>query len=122
MSKLLWKALLVAPAALGAAVAVSGAALAAESAPINSVDSLQAVSVKQEPVQLAQITSVSELTDVKPSDWAFQALQGLVQNYGCIQGYPDRTFRGDRSLTRYEFAAGLNSCLDVMAADFPIGY
>ncbi|MFZ4640443.1 MAG: iron uptake porin [Nodosilinea sp.] len=115
MSKLLWKALLVAPAALGAAVAVSGAALAAESAPINSVDSLQAVSVKQEPVQLAQITSVSELTDVKPSDWAFQALQGLVQNYGCIQGYPDRTFRGDRSLTRYEFAAGLNSCLDVMA-------
>ncbi len=115
MSKLLWKALLVAPAALGAAVAVSGAALAAESAPVNSVDGLQAVSVKQEPLQLAQITSVSELTDVKPSDWAFQALQGLVQNYGCIQGYPDRTFRGDRSLTRYEFAAGLNSCLDVMA-------
>ncbi|MFM7469956.1 MAG: iron uptake porin [Nodosilinea sp.] len=115
MSKLLWKALLVAPAALGAAVAVSGAALAVESAPVNSVDGLQAVSVKQEPLQLAQITSVSELTDVKPSDWAFQALQGLVQNYGCIQGYPDRTFRGDRSLTRYEFAAGLNSCLDVMA-------
>ncbi len=115
MSKLLWKALLVAPAALGAAVAVSGAALAAESAPVNGVDSLQSASVKQEPVQLAQITSVSELTDVKPSDWAFQALQGLVQNYGCIQGYPDRTFRGDRSLTRYEFAAGLNSCLDVVA-------
>jgi hypothetical protein len=27
-------------------------------------------------------------------------------------GYPDRTFRGNRALTRYEFAAGLNACLD----------
>jgi hypothetical protein len=71
--------------------------------------------VSAEPIQLAQITSVSELTDVSPSDWAFQALQSLVENYGCIQGYPDRTFRGNRSLTRYEFAAGLNACLDVMA-------
>ncbi|MFH7244739.1 MAG: iron uptake porin [Spirulina sp.] len=68
------------------------------------------------PTELAQITSVSELTDVSPSDWAFQALQSLVENYGCIQGYPDRTFRGSRALTRYEFAAGLNACLDVMAA------
>ncbi|MBU6229987.1 MAG: carbohydrate porin [Cyanobacteria bacterium REEB459] len=115
MSKLLWKALLVAPAALGAVVAVSGATLAAESAPVNTVDSLQAATLKSAPVQLAQVTSVAELTDVKPSDWAFQSLQSLVQNYGCLQGYPDRTFRGDRSLTRYEFAAGLNSCLDVMA-------
>jgi hypothetical protein len=109
MSKLLWKSLLAAPAALGAALAVSGTAIAAESAP-ESV-----VSLGQEPVQLAQITSVSELTDVLPSDWAFQALQSLVENYGCIQGYPDRTFRGQRSLTRFEFAAGLNACLDVMA-------
>lgn len=34
--------------------------------------------------------------------------------YGCLEGYPDRTFRGDRALTRYEFAAGLNACLDVV--------
>ena len=108
MSKLLWKALLAAPVA-GAALAVSGAAMAAESATdVNA-------SLSQEPIQLAQITSVSELTDVSPSDWAFQALQSLVENYGCIQGYPDRTFRGSRPLTRYEFAAGLNACLDVMA-------
>ncbi|WP_313887433.1 iron uptake porin [Nodosilinea sp. LEGE 07088] len=58
---------------------------------------------------------MSELTDVAPTDWAFQALQLLIENYGCLQGYPDSTFRGNRSLTRYEFAAGLNSCLDVMA-------
>jgi hypothetical protein len=58
------------------------------------------------------VTSVSQLSDVKPTDWAFTALQSLVERYGCIAGYPDRTFRGSRATTRYEFAAGLNACLD----------
>jgi hypothetical protein len=62
--------------------------------------------------ELEQVTSVSQLTDVKPTDWSFQALQSLVERYGCIVGYPDRTYRGNRALTRYEFAAGLNACLD----------
>jgi hypothetical protein len=59
-----------------------------------------------------QVTSVSQLTDVKPTDWAFQALQSLVERYGCIVGYPDKTYRGNRALSRYEFAAGVNACLD----------
>lgn len=59
-----------------------------------------------------QVTSVSQLSDVRPTDWAFQALQSLVERYGCIAGYPDGTFRGNRAMTRYEFAAGLNACLD----------
>jgi hypothetical protein len=61
---------------------------------------------------MSQVTSVSQFSDVRPTDWAFQALQSLVERYGCIVGYPDKTFRGSRSLTRYEFAAGLNACLD----------
>lgn len=61
---------------------------------------------------VAQITSVSQLSDVDPSSWAFQALQSLIERYGCIAGYPDGTFRGDRALTRYEFAAGLYACLN----------
>lgn len=61
---------------------------------------------------LGQVTSVSQLSDVQPTDWAFQALQSLVERYGCIAGYPDGTYRGNRALTRYEFAAGLNACLD----------
>ncbi len=60
---------------------------------------------------IAQVTSVSQLSDVQPTDWAFQALQSLVERYGCIAGYPDSTYRGNRTLTRYEFAAGLNACL-----------
>ncbi len=61
---------------------------------------------------IAQVTSVSQLSDVQLTDWAFQALQSLVERYGCIAGYPNQTYRGNRALTRYEFAAGLNACLD----------
>ncbi|WP_445244731.1 S-layer homology domain-containing protein, partial [Microcoleus sp. OTE_8_concoct_300] len=48
----------------------------------------------------AQVTSVSQLSDVRPTDWAFGALQSLVERYGCIAGYPDGTFRGNRAMTR----------------------
>ncbi|WP_374939426.1 iron uptake porin [Tolypothrix sp. FACHB-123] len=61
---------------------------------------------------IGQVTSVSQLSDVQPSDWAFQALQSLVERYGVIAGYPNGTFRGNRAMTRYEFAAGLNAALD----------
>ncbi|NET30753.1 MAG: iron uptake porin [Cyanothece sp. SIO1E1] len=63
-------------------------------------------------VEIAQVTSVSQLSDVQPTDWAFQALQSLVERYGCIAGFPDGTYRGNRATTRFEFAAGLNACLD----------
>jgi hypothetical protein len=67
----------------------------------------------QEDSAIAQnVTSVSQLSDVRPTDWAFTALQSLVERYGCIAGYPDRTFRGNQATSRYEFAAGLNACLD----------
>jgi len=59
-----------------------------------------------------QITNVSNLRDVTPSDWAYEALQNLVERYGCVVGYPDMTYKGNRSLSRWEFAAGLNACLN----------
>ncbi|MGD1858125.1 MAG: iron uptake porin [Leptolyngbyaceae cyanobacterium] len=65
-------------------------------------------------IDLAQVTSVNELDDVLPTDWAYTALTRLVEEYGCLEGYPDGTFRGNRAMTRYEFAAGLNACLDVI--------
>lgn len=82
---------------------------------VNELNSVTAPSAAQlegtNSVEL-QVTSVSQLSDVQPTDWAFQALQSLVERYGCIAGYPDSTYRGNRALTRYEFAAGLNACLD----------
>jgi len=59
-----------------------------------------------------QVTNVTQLRDVSPGDWAFEALRSLVERYGCIAGYPDGTYRGNRALSRYEFAAGLNACLN----------
>lgn len=127
MSNLLWKSLVVSPAVLGAALLVSGTAIASPSG--NTEVSNLETEVAQQPVILAQkldqvqrysnegqlqsqVTSVSQFSDVQPTDWAFQALQSLVERYGCIAGYPNGTYRGNRALTRYEFAAGLNACLD----------
>ena len=70
------------------------------------------VNLSSQNSDLAAITSVSQLNDVKSTDWAFTALQSLVERYGVIAGYPDSTFRGKQALTRYEFAAGLNVALD----------
>lgn len=59
----------------------------------------------------SQVTSVSQLKDVTPGDWAYQALTNLVEKYGCLAGYPNSTFGGEKALSRWEFAAALNSCL-----------
>ena len=54
----------------------------------------------------------AHFSDVVPTDWAYQALSNLVEQYGCVAGYPNGTFRGNRAMTRYEAAALLNACLD----------
>lgn len=50
--------------------------------------------------------------DVPLDQWGYTAVERLAENYGCIVGYPDGTFRGDEPLTRYEFAAAMAACLD----------
>ncbi|MEQ9357897.1 iron uptake porin [Coleofasciculus chthonoplastes] len=88
------------------------------------VDPLEAV---EESDPMGQVTSVSQLRDVSPGDWAYEALRSLVERYGCIAGYPDGTFRGNRAMTRYEFAAGLNACMQQIErliagrSEFPTG-
>ena len=102
----------------------SASATAAEntdSAAISNVPGAQPslITDLNEPNQEAsQVTSVSQLSDVQPTDWAFQALQSLVERYGCIAGYPNGTFRGNRAATRYELAAALNACLDQISDRF----
>ncbi|MBW4647126.1 MAG: iron uptake porin [Kastovskya adunca ATA6-11-RM4] len=93
--------------------------LQAQTLPTNEVDeSLAPNAMPFEPAYgdesdpMGQVTNVSQLQDVRPNDWAYEALRELVERYGCIAGYPDGSFRGNRALTRYEFAAGLNSCLN----------
>jgi Carbohydrate-selective porin, OprB family/S-layer homology domain len=61
---------------------------------------------------MGQMTSVAQLADVQPTDWAFEALRSLTERYGCLDGYPDGLFRGQRPVSRYEFAVALNACFD----------
>ena len=91
--------LLVAPAALGLLAPV------AQAADLN-------ISGVSDYASEEQVTSVTQFSDVYPTDWAYQALSNLVEQYGCVAGYPNGTFRGNRAMTRYEAAALLNACLD----------
>lgn len=100
MHKFWLNSVLIRPAIFAAMIVVA----------IPTIASAQSVSSNSD--SIGQLTSVSQLSDVKPTDWAFQSLQSLVERYGCIAGYPNKTFLGNRALTRYEFAAGLNACLD----------
>lgn len=68
-----------------------------------------------EPVaQSAEQQLVLPFSDVSPDHWAYEALLNLAGVYGCVSGYPDGTFRGEDTVTRYEFAAGMDSCLSVL--------
>lgn len=52
-------------------------------------------------------TPVPPFVDVPKSHWAFQAVEDLRLK-GIIRGYPDGSFRGKRTLTRYEAADALD--------------
>jgi hypothetical protein len=107
LKKLFWNVFKLSPLAVVASFLAVNSALASEvNEEMTSVTQLETTDT------MSQVTSVSQFSDVQPTDWAFQALQSLVERYGCIAGYPNGTYRGNRALTRYEFAAGLNACLD----------
>lgn len=128
MSRIFWKNLALFPAILGANALISASVMAAEKldttateqpklnqqliAQAKTDENTVLVTEVENQNSMSQVTSVSQFSDVQPTDWAFQALQSLVERYGCIAGYPNGTYRGNRALTRYEFAAGLNACLD----------
>ena len=90
---------MLAPVALGI---ISPSATAAE---------LNLESVNQYASQ-EQVTSITQFSDVQPTDWAYQALGNLVERYGCVAGYPNGTYGGGKAMTRFEAAALLNACLD----------
>ena len=101
----LFKQLLVAPAALG---------LLAPWLLVRLKSTLPVLPTTPRALQnsLEQVTSITQFSDVYPTDWAYQALSNLIERYGCVAGYPNGTYRGNRAMTRFEAAALLNACLD----------
>ena len=93
------KQLMLAPVALGMVAPVAANAADLNMAAVNQYST-------------EQVSSINQLSDVQPTDWAYQALSNLVERYGCVAGYANGTFGGGRAMTRYEAAALLNACLD----------
>ena len=110
MNKLLRNLLLSCPAILGFALSFPVAAQDAVNE--QTLDRLNNYSREGQSRSVNQVTNVNQLRDVSPTDWAYEALRSLVDRYGCIAGFPNQTYRGSQALSRYEFAAGLNSCLN----------
>jgi hypothetical protein len=96
----LFQKLLLAPAALGLMAPVAASASELNIAGVSQYGSEE------------QVTSITQFSDVQPTDWAYQALSNLIERYGCVAGYPNGTYRGSRAMTRFEAAALLNACLD----------
>lgn len=136
MSQAIWKSLLISPVLLGTLlISFTHAEGVIDQETISTGDNLVAQSLppvdssvsngnqthpfdslpdrtNSQNYSLDQVNNIAQFPDVSQQDWAFEALRNLVENYGCLIGYPDGTYRGDRPLTRYEFAAGLNACLE----------
>lgn len=76
----------------------------------------QVIELESESVNssFSQVPTVAELTDVKPTDWAYRAVQSIVLRYGFMQGEKGQ-FRGNAPLTRYEFAAAIDEVMQSIA-------
>ena len=112
----LFQQLLLAPAALGLVAPLAATAadlpMASSTASINSYTQQQDLDRFRAWESQNQVTSINQFSEVKPTDWAYQALSNLIERYGCVAGYPNGTFKGGQSMTRFEAAALLNACLD----------
>ncbi|MGD1906201.1 MAG: S-layer homology domain-containing protein [Leptolyngbyaceae cyanobacterium] len=99
------------------AIALSGSATGTSSQPMAQLPlpDVEPVHLAAEIPELSQaIIPDSPGSDISPSHWSYAAVDNLVTNYGCLNGYPDGSFRGDQAISRYEFAAALNSCLNAL--------
>jgi hypothetical protein len=112
----LFQQLMLAPAALGLVAPLAASAndygMASSTNAINTYTQQQDLDRFRAWEAQNQVTSINQFSDVKPTDWAYQALSNLIERYGCVAGYPNGTYKGAQAMTRFEAAALLNACLD----------
>lgn len=63
-----------------------------------------------------QTPTAGMFPDVPENHWAYEAVKDL-KDRGYVAGYPDGTFKGDRTMTRYEFAQIVHNALQAGAPD-----
>ncbi len=106
--------LVLASSAVAADAPETQTTLAQTTASSKQVDSKLALSAQstQKSNTPAQATEVAEPSNVAPNNSTSQTPSFSGERYGCVSGYSDRTYQGNQPLTRYEFAAALNACLN----------
>jgi hypothetical protein len=62
-------------------------------------------------VGAAERQPLAPFDDVRPGDWAWQALANLLDRHGCVAGLAAGGFQGGRAISRLEDAALLQPCL-----------
>lgn len=65
---------------------------------------------KVDSLKVSEISNKKTFPDVPTGHWANQAVTTLHDNH-VVQGYPDGNFKGDRTMTRYEYAEMLYNAL-----------
>lgn len=90
-----------------------------EAARSNTADAARMIAQTREeavPAPGASSQPVPGFSDMEPDAWASSSVRSLMERYGCIAGFPDGQFRGEELMTRYQFAAGLDACLNRLDA------
>ena len=88
-------------------VSTSRVALAREVEDLKAIVKAQSAEIKAMRGAMQSGTSVMKdvnFPDVPKDHWAYSYVKSLADR-GLLEGYPDGEFKGDRSMTRYEFAA-----------------
>ena len=68
---------------------------------------------------IAPVYAQSAFTDVPNEHWAYDAVQTL-QERGILIGYPDGTFQGKRTMSRYELATVIARLLEQMPSEMDL--
>lgn len=63
------------------------------------------------------ITGVDEFSDFDNEHWAAPAAENVIDKHQLMQGYPDKTLRGNKAMSRYEMIAVLNVLLAQLSQD-----
>ena len=88
-------------------VSTSRVALAREVEDLKAIVKAQSAEIKAMRGAMQSGASVMkdvDFPDVPKDHWAYSYVKSLADR-GLLEGYPDGEFKGDRSMTRYEFAA-----------------
>lgn len=99
-------------------VSTSRVALAKEVQDLKAIVKAQNVEIQQMKASMGMAPQYEmkdvNFPDVPANHWAYEYVKDLADK-GLVEGYPDGEFKGDRAMTRYEYAAIIYRALQLGA-------